>query len=100
MTSLTIAFITAMLLVVPVSAQELGYVDIPEMPGGIEGERFSYSNTGMLLLGVVIESVTGGSYFDHIRANIYDPAGMTRTPGGRPGHEVLSGPGERVGLAQ
>jgi len=41
------------------------------------GERFRYSNTGMLLLGVVIESATGGSYFDYIRENIYAPAGMT-----------------------
>jgi CubicO group peptidase (beta-lactamase class C family) len=30
----------------------------------------------MLLLGVVIESVTGESYFDYIRTNIYDVAGM------------------------
>ncbi|MGD2154179.1 MAG: serine hydrolase domain-containing protein [Gemmatimonadales bacterium] len=40
------------------------------------GERFRYSNTGMLLLGVVIESVTGVSYFDYIRQHIYGPAGM------------------------
>lgn len=41
------------------------------------GERFRYSNTGMFLLGVVIESATGDSYFDYIRENIYAPAGMT-----------------------
>lgn len=35
------------------------------------GERFGYSNTGMLLLGVVIQSVTGQDYFDYIRENIY-----------------------------
>ncbi len=40
------------------------------------GERFRYSNTGMLLLGVVIESATGDSYFDYIRQHIYEPAGM------------------------
>ena len=40
------------------------------------GERFRYSNTGMFLLGVVIESVTGQSYFEYIRENIYKPAGM------------------------
>jgi CubicO group peptidase (beta-lactamase class C family) len=40
------------------------------------GERFRYSNTGMLLLGVVIESTTGRSYFDYIGENIYKPAGM------------------------
>ena len=41
------------------------------------GERFRYSNTGMLLLGVVMESVTGKSYFDVVREQIYAPAGMT-----------------------
>jgi CubicO group peptidase (beta-lactamase class C family) len=40
------------------------------------GKRFRYSNTGMFLLGVVIESVTGQSYFDYIRENIYEPSGM------------------------
>jgi CubicO group peptidase (beta-lactamase class C family) len=48
-----------------------------EVPEFEPGERFRYSNTGMLLLGVVIESVTGESYFDYIRENIYSPAGMT-----------------------
>ncbi|MBK8555775.1 MAG: beta-lactamase family protein [Lewinellaceae bacterium] len=40
------------------------------------GSRFQYSNTGMLLLGVVIEKATGKNYFDYIRENIYEPAGM------------------------
>jgi CubicO group peptidase (beta-lactamase class C family) len=40
------------------------------------GERFRYSNTGMFLLGVVVESITGQSYFEYIRENIYKPAGM------------------------
>jgi CubicO group peptidase (beta-lactamase class C family) len=43
------------------------------------GARYRYSNTGMFLLGVVIESVTGGDYFEHIRENIYRPAGMTNS---------------------
>ena len=43
------------------------------------GSQFRYSNTGMLLLGVVIESATGHSYFDHIRANVYEPAGMVNS---------------------
>jgi len=43
------------------------------------GARFRYSNTGMLLAGVVVESVTGGSYFDYVRENIYAPAGMERS---------------------
>jgi CubicO group peptidase (beta-lactamase class C family) len=41
------------------------------------GEKFLYSNTGLFLLGVVIEKVTGEDYFEHIRKAIYAPAGMT-----------------------
>jgi CubicO group peptidase (beta-lactamase class C family) len=48
-----------------------------ERPAFTPGERFQYSNTGMFLLGVVIEKVTGEDYFDHIRKAIYSPAGMT-----------------------
>jgi len=40
------------------------------------GAEFRYSNTGMFLLGVVIESATGENYFDYIREHIYAPAGM------------------------
>jgi CubicO group peptidase (beta-lactamase class C family) len=50
-----------------------------EKPAFEPGKRFRYSNTGMLLLGVVIESITGQSYFDYIRKNIYEPAGMKNT---------------------
>jgi len=40
------------------------------------GERYQYSNTGMFLLGVVIEHASGQNYFDYIREHIYTPAGM------------------------
>ena len=43
------------------------------------GSRWAYSNTGMLVLGKVIEVVSGQSYFDYVRDNIYKPAGMTNT---------------------
>jgi CubicO group peptidase (beta-lactamase class C family) len=43
------------------------------------GTRSQYSNTGMLVLGKVIEIVSGQSYFDYVRENIYKPAGMTNT---------------------
>lgn len=43
------------------------------------GTRWSYSNTGMLVLGAVIEKVTGQSYYDYVRENIYKPAAMTNT---------------------
>ncbi len=40
------------------------------------GSRFGYSNTGFFLLGVVVEKASGQNYFDYIRKNIYEPAGM------------------------
>ncbi len=43
------------------------------------GTDWQYSNTGMFLLGVVIEKVTGQDFFDHIRKNIYAPAGMVNS---------------------
>ena len=43
------------------------------------GTDWSYSNTGMFLLGVVIEKVTGKSYFAVVRDRIYEPSGMINT---------------------
>jgi CubicO group peptidase (beta-lactamase class C family) len=43
------------------------------------GTRWQYSNTGMLVLGKVIEKVTGQSYYDYVRENIAGPAGMANT---------------------
>ncbi|HZH29445.1 MAG TPA: serine hydrolase domain-containing protein [Pyrinomonadaceae bacterium] len=50
-----------------------------ETPAFEPGTKWAYSNTGMLVLGAVIEKVTGQSYFDYVRENIYKPAGMTNT---------------------
>jgi len=50
-----------------------------DRPAFEPGERFQYSNTGMFLLGVIIEKVTGEDYFEHIRKAIYAPAGMTNS---------------------
>ncbi len=43
------------------------------------GTRFSYSNYGFLLLGALIEKVSGMSYYDYVRGRIFQPAGMTAT---------------------
>jgi CubicO group peptidase (beta-lactamase class C family) len=43
------------------------------------GTRWAYSNTGMLVLGKVIEVVTKQDYFDYVREHIAKPAGMTRS---------------------
>ena len=42
----------------------------------VPGEKMSYSNSGYLLLGYVIELVTGGSYEKFVTDNIFTPLGM------------------------
>jgi CubicO group peptidase (beta-lactamase class C family) len=48
----------------------------PEYPAG---SRWQYSNYGFLLLGVLIEKVSGQSYYDYVRNHIFKPSGMTST---------------------
>jgi CubicO group peptidase (beta-lactamase class C family) len=43
------------------------------------GTKWKYSNTGMLVLGKVIEIVSGKSYFDYVAENVTGPAGMANT---------------------
>jgi len=43
------------------------------------GSKWEYSNYGFILLGVIIEKVSGQSYYDYVREHIYVPAGMTAT---------------------
>jgi CubicO group peptidase (beta-lactamase class C family) len=42
----------------------------------VPGEKMSYSNSGYLLLGHLIETVTGGSYEKFVTDNIFTPLGM------------------------
>lgn len=41
------------------------------------GSQTQYSNYGYVILGSIIEHVSGESYYDYIRKHIYGPAGMT-----------------------
>lgn len=43
------------------------------------GEKYTYSNSGYYLLGVVIERASGKAYADFLRENIFEPLGMTST---------------------
>ena len=40
------------------------------------GHKFDYSNSGYLLLGIIIRTVTGRFHADYIRENIFEPLGM------------------------
>ncbi|WP_157576794.1 serine hydrolase domain-containing protein [Pseudoalteromonas rubra] len=48
------------------------HLTLAATPGG----QFRYSNDGMVLLGEIIEKVSGKSYYRYIREYIYQPAGM------------------------
>ena len=43
------------------------------------GSAFSYSNGGYIVLGLIIEAVTGSSYYDHVRSAVFDRARMNDT---------------------
>lgn len=55
--------------------------DLVAMASGLElefpaGARWNYSNTGYVMLGVVMSRVTGRPYWEFLRERIFDPAGM------------------------
>jgi CubicO group peptidase (beta-lactamase class C family) len=86
-----------------------------EPPQFEPGARFAYSNAGFVVLGAVIERVTGAAYADHVRERVLAPAGMSHTeirpyrpaevPGmahgymltGADGRPLPPGPGARSG---
>jgi D-alanyl-D-alanine carboxypeptidase len=43
------------------------------------GEKFQYSNAGYMLLGAIIEKVSGLDYHSYVQQHIYKPAGMNDT---------------------
>ena len=40
------------------------------------GQKFEYSNSGYLLLGIIIRMITGKFHADYVRENIFEPLGM------------------------
>jgi D-alanyl-D-alanine carboxypeptidase len=43
------------------------------------GSQTRYSNAGYIVLGLLIERVTGQDYYQYVQRHIYEPAGMTHT---------------------
>lgn len=66
------------------------------------GSRQRYSNAGFIVLGLVIEKLSGVSYYDYVRRNVFAPAGMRDTDSYAIDEKVpnraaglAGGPGER-----
>lgn len=63
-----------------------------------------YSNAGYLVLGLVIEKLSGKTYYDYVRENVFKPAGMSSTdsyamdelPANTAVGYASSGPGKRT----
>jgi CubicO group peptidase (beta-lactamase class C family) len=43
------------------------------------GEQWDYSNAAFVILGLLIERITGQSYFDYVKQHIFKRAGMSNT---------------------
>ena len=43
------------------------------------GSQQAYSNAGFVLLGLLVERLSGEDYYEYVRKHVYVPAGMTRT---------------------
>ena len=52
---------------------------VDEPPVGTPGTSFRYSNSGYVLLGLVIERASGESYYAYVQNHVFGPAGMTST---------------------
>ena len=52
------------------------------------GEKLQYSNSGFMLLGAIIEKVSGQDYYSYVQEHIYKPAGMNDTGFYEPGKEI------------
>jgi CubicO group peptidase (beta-lactamase class C family) len=61
------------------------------------GKSREYSNAGYVVLGLIIEKISGQSYYDFVREHVLVPAGMTST--GWPGLDEIA-PGRAVGYTR
>lgn len=43
------------------------------------GERFSYSNAGFIILGLIIEEITGLTFQEYVQENVFNICGMNDT---------------------
>jgi len=62
-------------------------------PEGAPGERFRYSNLNAMVLGMVVQEVSGEPYADYLEDHVLEPLGMDST-------QARPGTGAEMGLAE
>jgi CubicO group peptidase (beta-lactamase class C family) len=55
------------------------FADDPKPLAFTPGERWQYSDIGYVLLGAILEKVTGANFYEHIRTHVFQPAGLANT---------------------
>jgi CubicO group peptidase (beta-lactamase class C family) len=55
------------------------FADDPKPLAFTPGERWQYSNIGYIILGRIIEVVSGENFFDYVRNHVFKPAGLRNT---------------------
>lgn len=54
----------------------LAVINTDVQPGNTPGQTYAYSNTGYVVLGAVIEAVSGMDYFEFVSRNVFERSGM------------------------
>jgi CubicO group peptidase (beta-lactamase class C family) len=84
-----------------------GLVQGTSEPEFVPGEKMNYSNYGYILLGKLVEKVSGRSYEQYLHDHIFSPLGMQQSgydhyrdiiPGRAAGYEMLNGQTVNLGF--
>jgi CubicO group peptidase (beta-lactamase class C family) len=54
------------------------------------GASWQYSNAGFVVLGLIVEKLSGQSYYDYVRSHVFKPAGMSDTDSYESAREVAN----------
>ncbi len=74
----------------PVQRRAIAEAALAKPPTGAKGV-FEYANVNYILVGAAIEQITGGSWEDAMRAEVFTPLGLTSAGFGAPAHSMNGG---------
>jgi D-alanyl-D-alanine carboxypeptidase len=66
---------------------------LAQEPAFVPGQGWQYSNSGFMLLGLLVEAASGENYYDYVAKHIFTPAGMRDS-----GYFDIDGKAERVAI--